>query len=558
MNIIWYATLLQAYTGQELKNEFIQVGCCEQHSNYNPCAKLFVRNGPPSGFTCSEAKGLYCDSRKNANSVWDGCESCYGIHTGECTMTHDQIRRKAQRLTSLPESLGNGIVQPLGRAPLPQGFSEVELLIQGEATSYLPRTEPKTDGKWRFKEYLLDGYKIRVIIRYPTSGNSGIIIVEWLNVTAGKDNSVDWTYLAEEIGRKGHIYVGISAQYVGIMGRDSGTVDSLIDVRGLGVQNPARYGNLSHPGDEFSFDIFTQSTLAAVDYLNANNVHGKKIIAIGNSQSAGFLTTYINAVHPLVGIFDGYLVHSRGSGSPVPGNIESLQSSGEMGLRMDGVMLRDDINVPVFIYETETDLNILNYARARQENTKNICTWEVAGTSHADTYSLTMPNGLSRDSSFGNLIGCGSINDGPQHETLQSALYHLIRWIEAGTYPPISPRIEVRSVDKQSIGITSVEFEIIRDELGFAIGGIRTPTVIAPLRILDGDPGSSQGFCFLFGKTTPINATVLHEMYPSLEFYVHELQVATAQSVESGWLLQTDADIMIEEETARAQLLGLL
>ena len=42
--------------------------------------------------------------------------------------------------------LGGGILQPLGAAPLPNGFSEVELLISGEATSYKPVRELTADG----------------------------------------------------------------------------------------------------------------------------------------------------------------------------------------------------------------------------------------------------------------------------------------------------------------------------------------------------------------------------------------------------------------------------
>jgi hypothetical protein len=39
--------------------------------------------------------------------------------------------------------------------------------------------------------------------------------------------------------------------------------------------------------------------------------------------------------------------------------------------------------------------------------------------------------------------------------------------------------------------------------------------------------------------------------------YVQQLEDAAAESVSSGWLLQADADIMVEEETQRAVSLGL-
>ena len=47
-------------------------------------------------------------------------------------------------------------------------------------------------------------------------------------------------------------------------------------------------------------------------------------------------------------------------------------------------------------------------------------------------------------------------------------------------------------------------------------------------------------------------------MYPSLGSYVEALEAAADESVTNGWLLQADAEIMIEEETERAISFGLL
>ncbi len=40
----------------------------------------------------------------------------------------------------------------------------------------------------------------------------------------------------------------------------------------------------------------------------------ERLIAAGESQSAGRIATYIDAVHPLVEVYDGFVVHSRGAG----------------------------------------------------------------------------------------------------------------------------------------------------------------------------------------------------------------------------------------------------
>ncbi len=441
------------------------------------------------------------------------------------------------------DGLGEDILQPLGDSALPEGFSEEEYLVAGEAVSYVPEGPVASDGFWTVTENSAAAYKTRMILRHPPAEQfSGVVVVEWFNVTAGVDNSIDWSYLSEEIGRQGHAYVGVSAQYVGVMGRDTGRIpQGLIDTRGLPVRDPDRYGDLVHPGDAYSFDIFSQATVAGLSIL-ASPEYGlpaTSVVAAGQSQSAGFLTAYVNAVHPLVDIFDGFLIHGRGDGAPNPSVDDSLEN----------VLIRTDVNVPVLIYETETDLTVLQYVNARQDDADNIRTWEVAGAAHADTYSITYPRGFPRQASIGAALGCdGLINDGPQHETLQAALHHFVAWVQNGVIPPAAPRIEV------SMGEEPV---IVRDEMGIAIGGVRTPPVEAPLRILIGDPGSSEGFCFLFGQTFDIDLGTLQGMYSSLATYIEALTAAADESVANGWLLPEDAEIMVEEETRRAEKAGL-
>ena len=90
-----------------------------------------------------------------------------------------------------------------GAAPLPDSFTEVELLIAGDATSYAPLASLTADGFWTFEEDTQQSYKIRVVVRYPPAELfSGVVVSEWMNVTAGVDNSVDCAFLSEEIGRR--------------------------------------------------------------------------------------------------------------------------------------------------------------------------------------------------------------------------------------------------------------------------------------------------------------------------------------------------------------------
>lgn len=439
---------------------------------------------------------------------------------------------------------GAGVRRPAPAARMPEGWSEREYAFGGTARSWEAVGEIPADGRWEVREADRAPYRSRMIVRTPPEAEfSGVVLVEWLNVTSGTDINPDWNYLAEEIGRAGHAWVGVSAQAVGVNGTDNALVDSgFIDTRGLKVIDPERYGDLEHPGDPFSFDIFTQAgaALAGPDAVEVlDGLEADHVVAIGESQSAAFLTTYLNAIHPLVELYDGFLVHSRGSFGPAPSSARVDDGAG-------GVPIRDDLDAPVMIYETETDLTVLGYATARQPDTDTVRTWEVAGTAHADVYSITAAAGLPRQPQVGKILGCSTpINDGPQHETLQAALHHLVAWVVDGTLPPASPRIEL---DGEAIE---------RDELGIAVGGIRTPPVDAPLRVLSGDPGPDGGACVLFGQTQPIAAELLAELYPDLATYVEALETSARTAVDAGWLLAADAETMVSEETARAVELGL-
>src|SRR5213079_155915 len=117
--------------------------------------------------------------------------------------------------------------------------------------------------------------------------------------------------------RRGDTWVGVSAQMIGVVGGPvlvSVPIAAAKDIAGQGLKaiDAARYGSLEHPGDGYSFDIYTQVARALREGGPAlDNVKPQRIIAVGESQSALALTTYYNGVEPLTRAFDGFLVHSR-------------------------------------------------------------------------------------------------------------------------------------------------------------------------------------------------------------------------------------------------------
>jgi hypothetical protein len=353
------------------------------------------------------------------------------------------------------------------------------------------------------------------------------VVVEWLNVSGGLDGNPDWTSLAEEITRNGHAWVGVSAQLIGVAGGPVLVVAPGSEgVAGKGLENldPARYSSLDHPGDGFSFDIYTQVARALrTQGAVLGGVAAKWVIAAGESQSAVALTTYYNGVQPLTNAFDGFLVHSRASVAlPLvePGKYADLAG----GFATTPTILRTDLATPALELQTEGDLtSVLDSVIVRQPDSDVFRLWEVAGTAHADRHLL----GALADSTQ-----CGvAVNAGPMHIVAKAAFHHLEAWVRAGEAPPEAPRIET----------SGDPAEIVRNGDGIAQGGIRTPPVDVPVDVLSGVPGPNPDLlCILLGSTTPLPEARLAELYSSPADYLQRFDAATDAAIASGFVLEED------------------
>jgi hypothetical protein len=409
------------------------------------------------------------------------------------------------------------------------GYVQHEYVAAGTAVSYRA-TEPLTgDGRWSFAEDGSAPYRTRILVRRPADPRqfSGTVVLEWLNVSGGLDGNPDWTSLAAEITRRGHAWVGVSAQLIGVSGGPVLVVApgaEGIAGKGLTGLNPARYSSLRHPGDGYSFDIYTQVARALRgDGDVLGGVAATRIIAAGESQSAIALTTYYDGVQPLTGAFDGFLVHSRASvGLPLvgPGEYADLAR----GFASVNTILRDDVDVPALEIQTEGDLtSVLNSVVVRQPDTDTFRLWEVAGTSHADRFLL---------GPLADTTDCGApVNEAPMHVVVKAAFRQLEEWIRTGEAPPEAPRIETAGEPAT----------IVRDADGIALGGIRTPPVDVPSEILSGIPGPNPDLlCILLGSTEPLSAARLAELYSGPADYLQRYDAAADAAIGAGFVLEED------------------
>jgi Alpha/beta hydrolase domain len=462
-----------------------------------------------------------------------------------------------------PSSTGSTVATPTVEGPITSGKGEISLVssnidlasqgyvaeeyfIGGTATAYEAAKPLGEDGRWKLAELSTAPYKTRMVVYRPEKAKdfNGTVFVEWLNVTAGFDTAALWTSVHNEVLRSGAAWIGVSAQAGGVQGGDY--VIPGAAPRGVRGNDPARYGSLTHPGDLFSFDIFSQTGIAAAgDADGAKPLDGlkpKRVIAIGKSQSAFRLVSYVDAVHPRDRVYDGFLIASRHvTGAPLGATAFGLPDE----TVPPTALIRTDTDVPVFVVQDETDLQLFMSANARQPDTKRFRLWEIAGTAHADTYAGATGINDTGDGSAersvldptaltGGPLSCVQpINSGPAFAVLSAATAHLDRWVRDGTPPPKAPRIETTGTDPPVI---------VRDEHGNAVGGVRTPLVDVPLTTITGNENAGGSFCSLFGNTTALDAATVAALYPTHDDYVKKFDASADKTVKAGFWLKPESE----------------
>lgn len=421
----------------------------------------------------------------------------------------------------------------------PHGYQIEEFFISGTASSF--KRSEKAEEEWEVTPAGRSPYTTRIVVVRPSDAAkfSGAVMVEWLNVSGGFDMPVDWTMAHREMLRRGHAYVGVSAQKVGL--------------EALKKADSGRYERLSHPGDSYSFDIFSQAG-RVLKAGATNKVLGalspQRWLAIGESQSAFYLTTYTASIDPLARVYDGILIHSRFGSAASLDNTSMLDSMlAAAAGPVNAAKLPNHLRVPVLTVITESDLvgwpPLNGYHFARQPDSDRLRVWEIAGTAHADNYifgvgfidsgSLPIEQLAAAYAPNANFFGQKldqPMNFGAQHHyVLEAALWRLDRWVRTGEAAPSAPPLKLHE-DKNPTLVTG--------ENGLAEGGVRTPWVDVPTAVLSG-VGGMVGF----GK--PFDAATLNRLYPGGKSdYLKRFEASLDSAIKTGFILPDDKQEILE------------
>jgi hypothetical protein len=430
------------------------------------------------------------------------------------------------------------------------GYRGEEWRLSGRARGYVPQGSLGEDGDWRASVRSQADFTTRIVLRRPLDAShfDGTVFVEWLNVSGGLDAAPGWLFAHRHVMRRGSVWVGVSAQKAGIDG------GGLVPGMPLKRADPERYAGLVHPGDAFAYDIFAAVGRALRERGGPlADLPVERVIALGESQSAGFLVTYVNALDPVDRCFDAFLIHGRpGTAAGLDGVYLRAAPGGDLSnvsrLARDAHRVRQEPRVPVLVLQSETDVVSLGGGRARQPDGEHLRLWELAGAAHFDTYGLVASLSddgrlpieelaarlAPTDSPLG-LRAEAPINAGPQqHYLVQSALFHLDRQARGGPPPPRAARLESEDAAGSAL---------LHDERGIVRGGIRTPWVEAPSARLSGLGQAGEGFLFLFGTTRVFDAATLARLYPGgPEEHREGFEKSLVGCLDSGYLLAEDAE----------------
>jgi hypothetical protein len=428
------------------------------------------------------------------------------------------------------------------------GYVEEEFFVSGNANVY----DPGTDGSLSSVTVRSANapYTTRILVIRPANAAkfSGNVVLEPFFSARRFDWALMWGYSHESLMEHGDAWVGLTPP---------------ADIAGLNKFNPTRYAPLSAanptpqaacPGagqngpspveDGLRWDMMSQ--VAAALKTPGGPMGNMKVEAIVMTTQGGDLLTYANIFASKAKMADGSKVVD-GFLSRNPGAVGKLNQCAPNVAANDPRQgfHRTNAAVIAVVAQGEVPDSVKLRRNDNDDPYDRFRYYEVAGVGHIDGFAYhQFPTIADQTAAVGSAQGsvdwpfnapCEPAFAMPFQSALayvyDSSFQNLFTWIRKGTAPPKAEPIKLKqNGDKQ---------EIVVDESGNGLGGVRTPYVDVPVATyLTTSPG--PGTCRELGHSVPLSQAKLQTMYPNDKAYTTKVAASVDALVKDGWLTEGD------------------
>jgi len=443
---------------------------------------------------------------------------------------------------------------PPREAALKAGYVEEEFFVSGTANVY--DWDASSNPTVRTPDA---PYTTRILVRRPAKLNkfSGTVWVEPLNPTLGVDLDRMWQLHYDQIIRDGDAWIGITSKPITI----------------VALQNfdPVRYASLSmanplpidqqtcgrlpgEPGYSLNTSKLYENGLiwaiisqvgAILKHKGSQNplkVAAKQVYGEGWSQTGGYAIRYFSTFGPLAKLSDGSNVYDGWLTGGATGPTAINQCSSVPSSTDPRNQIRPN-GVPVISIRTQSDFFSFAYRRADGDTSDDqYRLYELGGPSH-DTTTIfenfapdadIIKSGVTPPNSA--VCGYQYVTDFPYEYYFNAAAVNLKRWDVKNIAPLHAERFQYDANN-----------QIVLDQYGNAVGGLRSPYLDVPIATYSMGPTSGVFTCIVLGYKTPFSEELLKQLYPRHGDYVKQVLKASQKLLKDGFLLKQDvAKIKIE------------
>lgn len=420
----------------------------------------------------------------------------------------------------------------------PRGYAESEHLVKGHASIYEWSGEPRAAAV-RVRDANVP-WATRILVRRPVDVRkaSGLVVVELLDPSRQYDVAPLWGLSAEHFLRRGDVWVGVTVKPIA-----AATLRRFDPVRyaAVGFAFQQKPECLPDTENGLAFDVIAQVGALLRSSSKENpllDLNPRHLIAAGWSETAGYVTTYVNAMHRVhrrgdgAPVFDGYLAAAGGPAAPINQCAAPLPDD---DVRR-AVLPRD---VPFVQVMTESDLGRAPRRDDSDAEGDFFRLYEIAGSAQSGPWPAGEP--ARADLRIAGLAVADETlcveprSSFPLGLAFNAVWQQYAEWLALQVPMASVPRIEVDAANRP-----------LRDAAGNAAGGWRLPQLDLPLARYAGQATPRDASeraakaCALTGAMQPFDAARLKALYRSRAEYQQQFRAAVDQAVLERRLVPED------------------